>query len=220
MFNLFRSREKSVRIVLGVLLGLVALSMLVYLVPGGFGGTSAGGQDTVAVVGDEKITTVDVERAVDAVTRNQPNLPKGIMAMYLPQIINQLVESKAMAYQARRIGLRVSDEELGDTIQSQFSQELGGNFDPAIYRRVVESQNMTVPAFEQKQRETMLARRLEALEAQAIVVSDQDARAEYVRKNDKVGLQYIAFTDKDFTAKVNKDAAAIKAYFEDRKSVV
>lgn len=219
MFDLFRSRDKSVRIVLGVLLGLVALSMLVYLVPGGFGGGgNATGENTVAVVGDAKITTVDVDRAVEAVTRNQPNLPKGLMAMYLPSLINQLVEAKAMAYQARQIGLRVSDEELSDAIQADFSQELGGKFDPGIYQRVVESQGMTVPAFETQQREMMLGRRLEALEAQAIVVSDQDARAEYIRKNDKVGLQYIAFADKDFTAKVNKDPAAIKAYFDKNRA--
>ncbi len=69
MFDLFRSREKSVRILLGALLTLVALSMLAYLVPGGFGGgggTSAGGQNVVAAVGDDSITTIDVQRALSA----------------------------------------------------------------------------------------------------------------------------------------------------------
>lgn len=220
MFDLFRSREKSVRILLGVLLGLVALSMLVYLIPGGFGGqTSAAGQDTIAVVGDQKITTVDVQRAVDNVTRNQPNFPRAMMALYVPSLINQLIEEKALAYQARRMGLQVSDQELSDAIQAEFTQQVGRDFDPEIYRRVVENMGMTVPAFEQQRRDFMLSTRLEALEQQSVIVTDQEARAEYQRKNQKVGLDYIVFNPKDLASKVSKDPAAIKAYFDKNRAM-
>ena len=93
MFNLFRSRERTVRIMLGVLLGLVSLSMLVYLIPGGTGTGNASGQNVVAAVGDDKITAQDVQRAIQRLTRNQTNLPKGVLAMYLPSIVNQLAIS-------------------------------------------------------------------------------------------------------------------------------
>jgi peptidyl-prolyl cis-trans isomerase D len=90
MFNLFRSREKSVRIVLGAVLGLVSLSMLWYLVPGGgMGGPSVSGQNVLAAVGDEKITTTDVQRAIQNVTRGQQNLPRAVLAMYVPSIVNR-----------------------------------------------------------------------------------------------------------------------------------
>src|ERR1700741_612887 len=110
MFDLFRSREKSVRILLGVLLGLIAISMLLYLIPGGPGNTSTGGDNILATVGDQKITTTDVERSLQNLTRGQQSLPRGVLAMYVPTIVNQLIESKAMAYQARRMGLHVSDQ--------------------------------------------------------------------------------------------------------------
>ncbi len=218
MFDLFRSREKSVRILLGALLGLVALSMLVYLIPGGPGGPAASGQNVVAAVGDDKITTNDVQRAVQNITRGQANLPKGILAMYVPSIVNQLIEAKAMAYKAREMGLRISDEELGDAIQSEFASETGGSFNMNIYQAVLAQQGMTAADYEKQRREAMLGMRLENLEMQSLIVSDQDARAEYQRKNLKIGLQYVAFDGKDFVSKANKDPVALKAYFDKNRA--
>lgn len=214
MFDLFRSRERNTRIVLGVLLGLVALSMLVYLIPGGLGGgSSAGGDNVVASVGGQKITTTDVQRTIQGITRGQ-NLPKGLLAMYLPNIVNELVESKAMAYKASEMGLSVSDQDLADTLQAEFAAQMGGKFDMDSYKAFLANQGMTPTQFEANQRDSILAQRLEALEKQSLIVSDADAKAEYQRKNLKVGLQYIAFEGKDFVSKVNHDPAAVKAYFE------
>ncbi|MFL6350853.1 MAG: peptidylprolyl isomerase [Bryobacteraceae bacterium] len=219
MFNLFRSRERTVRILLGALLGLVSLSMLVYLIPGGTGTGIPSGQNVVAAIGDDKITAQDVQRAIQRLTRNQTNLPKGIVAMYLPSIVNQLVEAKAMAYKAREIGLRVSDQELGDAIQAEFSSEVGGKFDLNVYQMVLEQQGMTVADYEKQRREAMLGSRLETLELGALVVSDQDAKAEYQRKNLKVGLRYIDFDAKDFASKVNNNPTAVKAYFDKNRAL-
>lgn len=219
MFDLFRSREKSVRILLGVLLGAVALSMLAYLIPGGLGSnTGAAGQNVVASVGDGKITTDDVARALQTISRGQQNLPRGIMAMYAPMLVNQLVEAKAMAYKAKQLGLQVSDQELGDAIQNEFTAQVGGKFDMNVYQQVLAQQGLTVPDFEARQREGMLASRLENMELQSIIVSDAEAKAEYQRKNAKVGLRYLSFESKDFTGKVSKDPAQVKAYFDRNRS--
>ncbi|MBV8833772.1 MAG: peptidyl-prolyl cis-trans isomerase [Acidobacteriaceae bacterium] len=208
------------RILLGVLLGLVAISMLAYLVPGGFGnGTgSAAGQNVVAAVGDEKITATDVQRSIQGITRGQTNLPKGILAMYVPSMVNQMIESKALAYKAREMGFRISDQELGDAIASELAPAFGGKFDMNTYQMALAQQGISVADFENERRQSMLAQRLENLESQSIVVSDKEARAEYARKNLKVGLQYVNFDPKQFASKVNKDPAAVKAYFDKNRS--
>ncbi|MBE7178415.1 MAG: peptidylprolyl isomerase [Mucilaginibacter polytrichastri] len=219
MFNVFRSRDKSVRIVLGVLLGLVTLSMLVYLIPGGPGTGGVSGQNVVAVIGDDKVTSQDVQRALDRVTRSQANLPRGIVAMYIPSLVNQLIEGKAMAYKAREMGLRISDEELSNAIQAEFAAMLGGKFDMNTYQMALTQIGMTPSDYEKERRENMLSMRLENLEAQSLVVSDADAKAEYARRNKKVSLEYIAFTDKDFSGKVKEDPAAIKSYFDTNRAL-
>ena len=220
MFDLFRSREKSVRILLGVLLALVAVSMLAYLVPGGVGSGSgaAAGQNIVAAVGDDKITTTDVQRSIQGITRGQSNLPKGILAMYVPTIVNQMIEAKALAYKAREMGFHISDQELGDAIANELAPMFGGKFDMNTYQMALAQQGMSVADFEKQRRESMLAQRLESLESQSLIVSDQDARAEYARKNLKVGLQYLDLEPKEFASKVNKDPAAIKAYFDKNRA--
>ncbi len=215
MFDLFRSREKGVRILLGVLLTLVAASMLIYLIPGGPGsGTGAGGENVIAAVGSEQITTMDLDRAVQRITRGQSNLPRGVLAMYVPTLVNQMIESKAMAYKARELGLNISDQELGDRIQSEVAPALGGKFDLQVYQSALAQQGMTVADFEKEQREALLGARLENAEMQSLIVADQDARTEYQRKNLKIGLQYLQFDSKDFAAKVKKDPATLKSYFD------
>jgi peptidyl-prolyl cis-trans isomerase D len=214
MFDLFRSRDKGVKILLGVMLMLVAGSMLLYLIPGGLGDTGLTGDNVIAQVGKDKVTETDVERQIAMLTRGQANLPKGIIAMYIPRIVDQLVEQKAMAYKAKEMGLTISDSELGDAIESGFSAQMGGTFDKDRYQQALAQEGLTPAAFEAQQRDSMLAARLDHLELQSMLVSDQDAKAEYQKKNLRVGLQYVAFDKAAFTSKVSNDPAAIKTFFE------
>ncbi len=208
------------RIILGVLLLIVAASMLVYLIPGGLGsGTSAGGDNVIAAVGGEQITTTDLDRAVQRITRGQANIPKGLLAMYVPSLVNQMIETKAMAYQARKMGFAISDAELADRIQAEVAPALGGKFDFQTYQSILAQQGMTIADFEKEQREAMLGARLENAESQSLIISDADARAEYERKNLKIGLDYVQFDPKSFVSKVNKNPAAVKAYFDKNRSL-
>jgi peptidyl-prolyl cis-trans isomerase D len=70
MFDLFRSRDKAVRIVLGALLGLVGLSMVTYLIPSsGLDPTSAPDSTVVATVGKEQLTSQQIGKVVEVDNR-------------------------------------------------------------------------------------------------------------------------------------------------------
>ena len=55
---------------------------------------ASAGENVVATIGSDNVTTDDVQRQVARIMQGQANLPKGILAMYIPRIVDQLVETE------------------------------------------------------------------------------------------------------------------------------
>ncbi len=144
MFDLFRSRDKAVRWLLTGLLGLVALSMITYLIPGS--GMGGGGSDdqTVAEIGKEKLTVREVQVGLQNVSRSQ-QMPANMMSVLAPQYINGMVADRALAYQAKRLGFDVTETELAQAIQSALPQlfQDGKFVGKEIYSQFLAQQNLT-----------------------------------------------------------------------------
>src|ERR1051326_6487822 len=116
MFDLFRSQDKMKRIMLGGILGIVSIGMLLYLIPGQ-SVPSIGEEQVVAEIGGNKITAGQVYRRIQGTFKNNP-LPPDVLEVYVPQLIEAIVADQAVAYEAQRMGFKVSDEELARQIRS------------------------------------------------------------------------------------------------------
>src|SRR5579864_1520315 len=137
MFDLFRSRAKAVRILLGAMLGMVALSMLLYLIPGAGTPTTTDQNDQiVAEIGKDVLTLRDVELQVQQQLKSN-QIPPDLVQVMIPQQVDQLVEERALAYQAKQLGFEVSDKDLANSIRSipQFN-----TLTPQQYRDAIEQQ--------------------------------------------------------------------------------
>src|SRR5690348_16003523 len=99
MFNLFRSRDKAVRYLLGGLLVLVSLSMLTYLIPS-YNTGSSGTDIVVAEIGREKITEPEVRQNLQASMRGR-NMPPEFLPHFIPQLVQQLITERALVYEAK-----------------------------------------------------------------------------------------------------------------------
>src|ERR1700722_908692 len=146
MFDLFRSRAKAVRIMLGAMLAIVALSMLLYLIPGtGITSADSSNDQVVAEVGKTTITVGQVQQSLRNALQNQ-RLPPEFAATYIPQLVDQAIEERAEAYEAEQLGFRMSDKDLATALRSfPF-----GTLPPDQYQQYVEQQvGTTVPAFEE-----------------------------------------------------------------------
>ena len=99
MFDLFRSRAMATRVMLGAMLGILALSMLVYLIPGAGSSLSGNDDQVVAEIGKEPVTVQEVDGQIRNQLQNA-KIPPEMAPIYIPQLIDQSLAGRAMAYEA------------------------------------------------------------------------------------------------------------------------
>jgi peptidyl-prolyl cis-trans isomerase D len=202
MFDLFRSREKSVRILLGALLVVVAISMLTYLVPNYNSGAPT--SDTVvASVGSDQITSGDVARRVQNEVRGR-QLPKELVSTYIPQIVDQMVNEQALAYEATSLGFQVSDADLRSAIQTIIPDLFpDGHFvGTDAYAGFLARQEMSIQDFEAKLRRQLLVTKLLEVAAEGTIVAPVEVEHAYQERNEKIKIQFARVCPTSFAPKL------------------
>ena len=218
MFDFFRSRDKAVRTTLTVLLGLVALSMVAYLVPGGPGSASNAPEAVIAEVCDSKITLREVQLQLQSALRNK-NFPMQMIQNYIPEFVNQFVAERATACQANDMGIRVSEEEVANAIKSMLPNIFQGGFNKELYAGFLAQQNLTIPEFEANVRKQMQLVKLRNLIMEGLIVTADEIEAEHRRRNEKIKIDYVAFNADKFKSQVTVSPADVQTFFNANRAM-
>src|SRR5579864_9543339 len=150
---------------LGGLLLLITVSMVWYLVPSGgnssysFGGTKQG---VVAQIGTEEVTADDVrETAREMLQRQMPNAGANasmLLPFFTQRAAEELIQRQALIAEARRMGLRVTPEEVKEELQhGRYAATFfpGGNFiGEQEYQDMLARANLTPAKFEEDRKST------------------------------------------------------------------
>ncbi len=218
MFDLFRSRDKAVRILLGGLLVLVAFSMLTYLVPN-YNNGSTGSDTVVAEIGKDTITLAETQRLIQATVRGR-QLPTEILPTYIPQMVEQMVTERAMAMEAERLGLQVTDAEMADAIRQMVPSLFpDGKFvGKEAYAAMLQQQNMTIDQFENDLRRQVAVTRLRDIALEGIVVTQAEIEAAYRKKNEKIKVEFVRLTADKYKAESQPTEQEIEAFYNSNTS--
>ena len=220
MFQLFRSRDKAVRIVLGAFLGLVGLSMVTYLIPN-MGNTTdtTGDSSVVASIGKTELTTQEVSRQIQNQIKNR-QLPPELLAIEVPQLIQQMINDRSMAYEAGRLGIKVSDDEIDNAILDNLPADLtkGGKVDAATLNALLQQQGISMSDVRTDMYRQLLISRLQQIVAEGVVVSPREITDEYHRRNDKIRLDYAILLPAKYQAEAEPTEAEIQAYYNAHKA--
>jgi peptidyl-prolyl cis-trans isomerase D len=219
MFNLFRSRDKLVRITLGAILAVVAVTMVITLIPG-FGTTTGSTSDdpVLAQIGSEKILASHVQRDFQLLSRNAQIQPE-MMQVYFPQYFENMIQRKAARYWAERQGLTVNDDEILVGLMSadpQFFQN-GQLVSKDQFVAFLAQQGLTLDEAIDQMRTDLLVRKLTNAVLESIVVTPKEIENEYKRKYEKAKIQYIAFPATKFMDQVKPTDQELQQVFNNNR---
>jgi len=219
VWDVIREKKIGVRILLGVFIGAIAVSMLLYLVPQQ-SGNELTGADVIAQVGNQTITTADVQTQLNRISRNG-QIPAGILPLYAKQMLDQLVFERSLELEAERLGLRVTDEEHANFLRKLVPTAYSGDTFIGMDKYTTEVQTrfqMSVPEFESEVKKELLQQKFQQLVTDGITVTDDEVREEYLRGNEKIKIDYVMIKPDEVQSKIEASDAELAAYFEKNKA--
>jgi peptidyl-prolyl cis-trans isomerase D len=219
MAGLFENKQVLTRIFVGIFVGLIAVSMLLYLVPQG-PGTGAATTDTVATVGGQMVSVQDIQQRMQQLAQGR-QIPKIMESFYARQILDSLIFEKEIEYEADRLKITVTNDELASTIKQILPTAFNGDSPVGMDQYSAQVQQrfqITVPAFEAEIRRELLMQKFQKLVTDGISASPAELKDQFNYQNQKVKLDYAFIKPEDLESKISPDEAELKSYFEKNKS--
>lgn len=191
-----------------------------------FGSTGSGTKDpssqVVAKVGGETITAIEFDRQYRATLQRQQQLYQGnlspelIRAMDLPrQVLDGMIDRRLELDAARRVHLKVSDQEVAQTIASYPAFQQNGQFiGREQYERFLRSNNYTTDRFEDEVREGILLDKYQTMVKDSLLITDAEVQREFASRNEKASIEYIKIPTARLESGAQPTDAELKAFYD------
>ena len=177
----------------------------------------------VASVNGSRILATELDRESEQIKRTLTQI-YGANAQQLlrnvnlrQEALNQIIEQRLIADEARHLGIRVGDESLANTIAADPKFQEGGRFDPKRYEEILQANELLPSDYENSVRSSLMRDALRQMVDQGVQVSDADARHAYDLRNEKVKLAYLQIPYHDFSAKISPTPKQAEDYYNSHK---
>ncbi len=219
MFEYLRKNASSLFI--KIILGVVAL-VFVFWGVGSFGRKNI--KNYAAIVNDQRITMQEFYREFDNFIKNyekQYNIKidrKMIKQFHLKeQVLNSLINRTLLYQEAKKAGIRVSDDEVRDFVITIPAFKVNGVFSKRRYVEVLRYNRIKPAEFEDKVRFDLTMAKFQNSIADGIIVTNEEVKQMYNTFNKKVKLGFIKIPFKDFLSKVSFTDNQLKEYYNKNK---
>ena len=222
MLDLMR-RKKRLRLILWLVIAALALSMLVFFVPGtnmdGF--FSAPG--VVASVDNRSVTAQDFSQAYQRVAREirtANNMDaETIRSMGVPnQVLEDLISFEIVEVLAKRFGISLTGDEMLLALENNQNFLSDGEFiGVENYKALLAMYGYTASEFEGMMRRQMLRDKVREFLTSAIRVNEHELRDNYRKSTERIRIDYVLFKRDEFKRRVKPTATDVETWFNDHR---
>ena len=126
-----------------------------------------------------------------------------------------MIFTRALALEADRLGIRVTNQELSDRIKQILPSAWNGDtwLKDRYATEVQTRAGMTVPEFESYLRDQMLQEKFHQLVTDGITVTPAEVQQEFRRRNEKVQIDYVLVKPEELAPTIQPTEAELSAYY-------
>jgi peptidyl-prolyl cis-trans isomerase D len=132
--------------------------------------------------------------------------------------IDTLVDNLLIRKEAKRMGIKVSKDEVAAEIAKVPAFQKDGVFDFAQYQQTLKANRMTTSNFEDAQEEDLLVQKARTKMKDGAKVSDQEVLDAFKKQNDKVNLEFVSFAPADVKGSIKLTDADLNGYLQEHQA--
>ena len=219
MLDFLRKKKRSW--IITILLGLIIIVFVAF-----YGGSQqpTGVASNVAQINGESISQrefiMHYQRAVERYREMfkgslTPELLKNLNIKH--SLLEEMIEARLVAQEARRLGLTATDEELMNAIAQAPEFQVNGRFNKERYIQLLRANRLTPAQFEEDQRKQLTIQRLLGVLADAAHVTEAEVRERYRFEQEKINLQFIRFSRSDYFSEVKITDEDVQKFYDRNK---
>jgi len=128
--------------------------------------------------------------------------------------LENLINTALIRQEAKKMGIKVSDDELVEAIAKIPYFQKDGAFDKKLYDQVLQTNHLTTTGFESGVRDDLAIAKAGKTIADKVTLTDQDLLQYFKKTNDKIELQYASFSPAEVRNSVKATDQELNAYLQ------
>lgn len=220
MLGIMRKYKSSVIIKVVFVIIVASFVGTIFLV-WGQGGSSDGPKSYAAKVNNGKISLEQYQRSYYRLRGIYEQLyGKSITPELEKQLglkkaaLDNLVEAILVTQEAKKMGVKVTKDEIVAAVAAVPSFQKDGAFDFNLYQQALRSNRLTPQEFEDSQEDELKIKKARQQITDKAQVSDDEALTAFKKRNDKVDLQFVSYSPAEVKGEVKLTEQELTTYLQ------